>query len=158
MANNGSSKNETGIRILPPFIFLSAIVAALVLNWIFPIHVVPDIIQQPLGFLILACGLAPLPWLFGAFKHADTSIDPRIKPTNLITDGAYAKSRNPIYVAMIAISLGIGILNDAIWIIPTVWMAVHYLTRTVIEVEEAFLEAAFGADYVGYKTRVRRWL
>ena len=158
MARRKKTKNETGVRIVPPFIFLTAILLAFVLNWLLPIHVIPAILQQPLGISLIAAAIAPMPWIFGAFKRADTTIDPRSKPTSLITDGAYAYSRNPIYVAMITLSLGIGILSDTIWMLPTVWLAVRFLARTVIEVEEAFLEAAFGADYVAYKARVRRWI
>ncbi|MBL4784731.1 MAG: hypothetical protein JKY49_04805 [Cohaesibacteraceae bacterium] len=49
-------------------------------------------------------------------------------------------------------------MSSSIWMVPTVWMGVHYRTRTLIEVGEAFLKDAFGADYVDYKTRVRHWL
>jgi protein-S-isoprenylcysteine O-methyltransferase Ste14 len=53
---------------------------------------------------------------------------------------------------------GLSLLTGTLWsllLLPGVLLAVD---RGVIRREESYLEEHFGADYVEYQRRVRRWL
>ena len=81
-------------------------------------------------------------------------------PTNktiLKTGGLYKISRNPIYFGfdLMTISSILFLLNPIIIATGVFSMLVYHL---IIIGEEQFLEKAFGADYLEYKKKVRRYL
>jgi protein-S-isoprenylcysteine O-methyltransferase Ste14 len=97
-------------------------------------------------------------WAFARFIRAGTNIPTNRPTTALVTAGPYRFSRNPIYIALTLLYLGIALAVDSAWIaglIVPVLIAIRY---GVIAREESFLEQKFGAAYRDYKARVRRWL
>lgn len=158
MSGQDSQSNKMNVPVIPPFIFTIAMLIAFSINWFSPVHIVPDNVQLQLGFAVILIGLAPLPWIFFAFTRAKTTLHADHKASALITNGPYRFSRNPIYLSLISICLGIGICADNIWVLPALAAAIWYLFRTVIAVEEQYLEAHFGDEYRAYKQRVRRWI
>jgi protein-S-isoprenylcysteine O-methyltransferase Ste14 len=66
----------------------------------------------------------------------------------LVTDGFFAWSRNPIYVADALALLAFALLV----------LFIAYVDRFQIRPEERALRARFGADYERYCAKVRRWL
>ena len=76
----------------------------------------------------------------------------------LVTTGIHGWSRNPIYLGMFLIYIGIGLVVRSPWIlILTVLLAVT-MRYGVVAREETYLERRFGDAYRDYKARVRRWL
>jgi protein-S-isoprenylcysteine O-methyltransferase Ste14 len=72
--------------------------------------------------------------------------------------GPFRFSRNPIYVGDWLIYLGVMLILQTAWpmlFAPLVWLIIRY---GVIRHEEAHLAARFGAEYVDYLNKVRRWL
>ena len=84
------------------------------------------------------------------------------KPANQRTrssyPGPYSISRNPIYIALSLIHLGIGVLSDSLWVVGLIVPALLTIRYGVIAREERYLDAKFGDDYRRYKASVRRWL
>jgi len=76
----------------------------------------------------------------------------------MVTDGLYGLSRNPIYVALTGIALGIGIAADNAWVLSMLVPTLAIMRTGVIAREERYLEGKFGAAYRQYKAAVRRWL
>ena len=79
-------------------------------------------------------------------------------PRVLITDGPFAWSRNPTYLAGMFIWLGWAIFyGSVVMLIWTVvgWMLLNYLK---VPQEERGLEARFGEAYRAYRRRVPRWI
>jgi protein-S-isoprenylcysteine O-methyltransferase Ste14 len=82
-----------------------------------------------------------------------------MKPTTaLVTEGPFRYSRNPIYVALTLLYVGVALLINALWILLLVVPAVLVLRYGVIAREEAYLTRKFGDAYRQYTTQVRRWL
>ena len=84
-------------------------------------------------------------------------------PTNLpatrfVARGAYAISRNPMYVGGSAFFLGIGFTAGSLWLLTAYLPLGLYLRLYVVPREEAYLEQTFGDDYRAYCAKVRRWL
>ena len=52
----------------------------------------------------------------------------------------------------------IAILRKSVWAILLLPFVVSIIQREVIGCEERYLERAFGAEYLAYKRRVRRWV
>jgi protein-S-isoprenylcysteine O-methyltransferase Ste14 len=78
--------------------------------------------------------------------------------TALITEGPFRFTRNPLYLSLALLYLGIGLWLGALWpivLLPALMLLVQQL---VVLREEAYLESRFGDAYRTYRNRVRRWL
>ena len=117
---------------------------------------------------VLAAGAALLAMLglsvdiagFMAFRRHQTTINP-LRPertVELVTDGIYRYTRNPMYVGQLILLLAWAawLAHPIAVLMPPVFVA--YLTRFQILAEERMLAAKFGEIYANYKNRVRRWL
>ncbi len=153
-----STKDAPNVIAVPPLIYLAFLAVGLLLDYLFPVPVLPNSIQYAVGFGIsIASGLI-MPFVLLRFKNANTNFDPRKPTTRIITTGPYRYSRNPSYVSLTMLYLGIAIAADSVWVlaglIPTL-VVMHY---GVILREEQYLENKFGEEYLRYKNTVRRWL
>ena len=110
------------------------------------------------GGVSIVLGTALALWGVAVFRRAHTTILPFRAPTAVVTTGPYRFSRNPMYAGMTLAYAGAALILNTSWpllLLPIVLLA---MVKLVITREEAFLAATFGADYVGYTHRVRRWL
>ena len=81
------------------------------------------------------------------------------KPTQaLVTTGIHGWSRNPIYLGMFLMYVGIGLAVRSPWVLILTLLLVLTMRYGVVAREEAYLERRFGDAYRDYKARVRRWL
>ena len=76
----------------------------------------------------------------------------------MIEEGPYRHSRNPLYVGMLALYLGLALLAPTFWGLVLFPAAVLLVLWGAIHPEERFLRERFGAPYDEYTRRVRRWL
>ena len=80
----------------------------------------------------------------------------RVSPM-LRTDAAFAVSRNPIFLGMMAFVLGLTLWSPSA-VTVTLLAAAYIAIEVQIRGEEAFLERVHGEAYRAYRARVRRWL
>ena len=151
--------NDTpGIRVIPPAIYLAALLVGFLVDWLWPVRLLPDPMRYGLGGLLVLASLVAIYPVLRSFKRAKTPFDTRRAANALVTEGLFGYSRNPGYVSMIVLCVGIAVLADNMWVITTTAIATVFLDRHVVAAEERHLEARFGAAYRTYKSRVRRWL
>jgi protein-S-isoprenylcysteine O-methyltransferase Ste14 len=150
--------DHSGVAFPPPFLYAIPLAAGLLLHWAHPIVLMPRGAAVPLGVLLVALGLALVGFAMGSFFRARTSPIP-IKPTTAIVEtGPYRFTRNPMYLGLAALYLGVTLWVDSLWPVLFLPVALFAVQRFVIAREELYLEAKFGEQYRGYKARVRRWL
>ena len=94
-------------------------------------------------------------WLFG--RH-ETGLLPGQATSTIIETGPYRVSRNPLYLGLLALYLGLAFLAPSAWALILFPVAVLLVTWGAIRPEERFLHERFGAAYDDYARRVRRWL
>ena len=153
------SKSETGIHIIPPLVFLATFVLAWLVHWLFPLGLgLPMALRWLLGAILILGPLAVIPHLFTLFRRAGSEYDIRKVPKGLVTEGLFRWSRNPGYVALIVLGVGVAILFDNLWVLLLIVPATIIVRREVVLKEEALLEREFGEKYRRYKSRVRRWI
>jgi len=92
------------------------------------------------------------------FQAAGTNIPPSLPTTALVVDGIYRRTRNPLYLGMTLVYLGVGVAAGSIWAIVLVVPLLWIINSGVIVREESYLERKFGDAYRAYKARVRRWV
>jgi protein-S-isoprenylcysteine O-methyltransferase Ste14 len=155
----GAAQDHADVRILPPLLFLGSIALGALLQWLAGIPLgAGGALRAVAGLALVALGVAALAWALVWMRRTHQDPDPRKPSPELIVGGPFRCSRNPIYVGMALIQLGIGVALGNGWILlllpPTLW----WLQRSVIEPEEAYLGRRFGAAYAAYRESVRRWL
>ena len=149
--------DSPGVITIPPLIYLVFLVPGIALDLLFPVGLLPNLIQYIVGFVLIATSVVLLPSAFGRFRATGTNVDVRKPTTAIIKDGPYRFSRNPLYLSMSLLYLGIGVASDSVWILGTLIPALAVMHYGVILREEAYLERKFGEEYLRYKQSVRRW-
>lgn len=151
-------KDTPSVIAPPPLIYLSGLLLGGIVSWFYPFPFLPKTLAIIIGILMIFVGIGAIALIWKQMRDVKTNIEPW-KPTTAILDtGFYAVSRNPIYLAMILIYLGASCLFNSIWFLPFLPMAILIINYGVILREEKYLEAKFGAEYLSYKSRVRRWI
>lgn len=79
------------------------------------------------------------------------------QPSHLVTNGVFAYSRNPIYVAFFMPILSLAVLSP-LASLAALGLYILGMNLLVIQREERVLESGFGDEYRAYKARTRRWL
>ncbi len=145
-------------RILPPVYLLAAVAIMASLQYFAPIG---TILRPPityLGVLLIAIGLGVVGWPAVTFGRVGTPIKPFEDSTHLVTGGMYRVSRNPMYLGMVVVLLGIAVLFGNISPFISIPIFIWLIQTNFIRHEEAMLEKTFGDEYREYKNVVRRWL
>jgi protein-S-isoprenylcysteine O-methyltransferase Ste14 len=108
--------------------------------------------------VLVAVGVGTVFFAIRAMRRADTPVDPYEPTTALVIDGPFRFTRNPLYLSLTLVYLGITSLMNAFWPLMLLPAALVIMQRGVIVREERYLESKFGEEYLRYKAKVRRWL
>ena len=93
-----------------------------------------------------------------AFKEFDTTVKPFEASSHLITDGVFRISRNPMYLGMFLILIGLGLSLGSLLPIIFPFIFARIIKRRFILAEEKMLKEKFGKEWLFYKNEVRRWI
>jgi len=111
------------------------------------------------GVLLIALAAPVLLESFARFALEGLGTPAPVLPTqHLVVKGFYRYVRNPMYVAVVSIIIGQGLLlgNVALLVYAAVaWVAFFGF---VLSYEEPKLRKTYGAEYQAYCARVRRWI
>ncbi len=144
--------------LLPPTLFCICLALMFLLWWVWPIGTLFAIPINLLGLAPLAAGLALSMAGSNHFARIGTTINTFDEPGQLVTDGWFRYSRNPMYLGFALALIGAFILLGAISPTLGVFIFVVAADRWYIPYEEKKMMAKFGEAYQDYKHRVRRWI
>ena len=160
--SSGSGDHDNaGVIAHPPLIYLGSLLLGLTIDWGLGLPALP----LPDG--IAGHALAAVPGVFGAgllfaaaarFIRAGTNIPTHRPATALVTEGLYRFSRNPIYLGLTLVYLGLALGISSLGALALLPIVLAVMQVGVIRREERYLERKFGERYLAYKSRVRRWL
>jgi protein-S-isoprenylcysteine O-methyltransferase Ste14 len=150
-------KDNPGV-IARPLIYLGALALGLGLHAASRVTALPATAARVLGVVLIACAVAVAVPAFRAMARAGTSFRTERPTTAIVTDGPFRYTRNPIYVALTLLYVGIGMVLNALWVLLLIVPVIVVMQLGVIAREERYLERKFGDEYRRYKVRVRRWL
>jgi protein-S-isoprenylcysteine O-methyltransferase Ste14 len=142
--------------IKPPYIFFILVVVFGFLHFYYPIKQLIYFPYTLFGILILILGLCIDIWAIASFKWQGTPIY-FTRPRMLIDRGPYKYSRNPMYIGVIGILLGVSILLGSLisFLAPILFFI--YVKIFIIPWEEKMLRENFGKYYGEYRGKVREW-
>jgi len=138
--------------------FIILLILSILLGLAFP---APAVLYAPythFGAIIIGAGLLVALWSRSLFLKSKTTLSPYELPTSLVTGGPFRISRNPMYLGMAAMLLGVSTLLGTLAAFAFPAMFVMIIDALFIPNEETKLEKTFGAKYRKYKSEVRRWL
>ena len=147
------------LKLPPPVRTLIFLIAAAILSFVLGWPKVPGLPFPPIGIALVVIAFIPPVWAAWLFRREGTEIVPTsLANRALVTRGPYRLTRNPMYLGLITLALGIAIWVGA-WPMFLAPIAVFATTNFVhIPFEEAKMRRQFGSAYDDYVARVRRWL
>jgi protein-S-isoprenylcysteine O-methyltransferase Ste14 len=154
--------DNPGVIARPPLIYLGFLVAGIILD-----RAGPAVSSaQPFGgsgrffvaAILLVIGIAMLRSAMARFRAAGTNVPTPMPSLALVTNGLYAFSRNPIYISLTTIYLGLAVAADSVWSVILLVPILMLIRYGVIAREERYLARKFNGAYVDYRNRVRRWI
>jgi protein-S-isoprenylcysteine O-methyltransferase Ste14 len=114
--------------------------------------------RVPLGWALLLFFLGWNGWSLWLFNRHETGLLPGQETRAIIEEGPYRLSRNPLYVGLLALYLGLALLAPTFWGLVLFPAAVLLVLWGAIHPEERYLHERFGPPYNDYTRRVRRWV
>jgi protein-S-isoprenylcysteine O-methyltransferase Ste14 len=122
-------------------------------------QIIPEsIVATIVGIIVLIVGIGLQVICIRIFKQAKTTPLFQKPVSNILQTGPYAKSRNPIYIAVFLQFLGLAFLINTWWLILVLSILYVYLRFGVIAREESYLLQRFQDEYRTYQSKVPRWL
>jgi protein-S-isoprenylcysteine O-methyltransferase Ste14 len=147
------------MRIVPPLWIVILLVIGLCIHWLLPTRDILDWRCYPAGIILFVLGIFSVFWAGSLFRKRGTEILPH-SPTNklLMMDGPYRFTRNPMYLGMTLVLLGIAFFVGTLpmFLVPVVFFCI--INFVFIPFEEAKMQRQFGDQFANYKQRVRRWI
>ena len=144
-----------------PWVFVLAYLLGVIVHLLAPLTIrSPKAVAllRWIGLVPLGVGLLIAFTALGLFKRSSTTTVPFETPTQLVVRGPYRFSRNPMYLGLSLLYVGVAATQGLLWPLFPLPLVIVYVNRVVIPVEERRLQEVFGAEYDQYRAKVRRWL
>jgi protein-S-isoprenylcysteine O-methyltransferase Ste14 len=147
------------LKLPPPIWALIYLAIAVALSLTYAWRALVDLRVVPLGITLIAIGATSMFWAVSVFRSAGTELNPTSETNKrLVVQGPFRITRNPMYLGIVLVSLGI-----AFWVGSLPMFAVPILAFATanwvhIPFEEAKMRRQFGTAFDAYTAKVRRWV
>jgi protein-S-isoprenylcysteine O-methyltransferase Ste14 len=153
-----TAADNPGVIARPPLLYGAAFLVVLALRWLSPMPILGRSVLLWPGLAIVVLGVGLATWGRRTMSAAGTNIDPALPTTAIVDSGPFRYSRNPLYLALTGVYLGLTLAFDTWWgmvVLVPLAIAMH---GGVVRREERYLEQKFGDAYRQYRSRVRRYI
>jgi protein-S-isoprenylcysteine O-methyltransferase Ste14 len=153
-----TTTDHPNVLVFPPLLYSGTLLVSLLLHWFKPWYLPHAWPVRIVGVGLIAAAAALGIWGERTLKRGGTNVNPREPTLAIVSDGPYRFTRNPLYLALAGLCLGIALAVGTVWplvfLVP-VLLITHY---GIIKREERYLARKFGEPYGAYMARVRRWI
>ena len=112
-----------------------------------------------LGVALIAVGFAMAFWAALLFRREGTELNPTSETNkSLVLRGPYRFTRNPMYLGLIFLTLGVGFAVGSLPMFAVPLLLFATANWVHIPFEEAKMHRQFGAAFGKYTSQVRRWI
>ncbi len=152
-------ENSAKVGFPPPLVFIGFLLLGLAADRFLalPPLGIPLALRIMLAALAIGGGAALLIAALGGFRRAGTPPEPWREVSAFVASGIYRFTRNPMYLGMAAIHLGLALSFGSLGALVGLLPAIFAIQTQVIAREEAYMARRFGSEYAAYRQRVRRW-
>ncbi|MBI2737235.1 MAG: isoprenylcysteine carboxylmethyltransferase family protein [Rhodospirillales bacterium] len=151
-------RDSADVKILPPIVLAVALGLGIPIGILLPTRLLPVEVAFPLGLGFVAFSVFLVFAALHELKKKRTAFDVR-KPTSAIAQtGVFRVTRNPIYLSMMLLYVGLSLLVNSPWMLLLAIPTGSALCLAAIKPEERYLETKFGDSYRAYRAAVPRWI
>lgn len=147
-----------GFPDLPPIWWAGSIAIIYLVQWTLPGWHFQAGWLDILSRIIFFAALAIIAWSAIWFWFKKTPIEPHHTPKNLIIEGPYRLSRNPIYLGLVLLTVASALGKGSVIGILCAAVLWKVLDKRFAAKEEALLIETFGPEAETYLAQTRRWL
>jgi protein-S-isoprenylcysteine O-methyltransferase Ste14 len=155
-----NKQDNPGVYVPPPLFYFLIFIAAILIQKEIPLDgaLFQSQTIKILGIVFFVIALFFLIRSLRQFIQSKNTLIP-IKPaSSLQTNGVYNISRNPMYVGLAIVYLGVTCFIGNWWNIILFPLLLLIVQEYIIKSEEKYLERKFSQQYKEYRKKVRRWL
>ena len=152
-----SHPDHAEVAFHPPLLLFGSIGLGFAARWLAPAGFLPSGLALAVGPILTTVAFGLFFWAVLTMLRGGASIPTGQATDYVIFGGPYRFSRNPIYLGMVLLQIGVGIWSNSLWFIGLAVLSALLLNWGVISREERYLARKFGQQYLTYKGRVRRW-
>lgn len=157
-----SSRPNALLYVPPPLLFVITFFAGIGLQRLTPISISSFRlvrIAHVVGIGMVAAGvLLALTSVAIFLLMARTTLIPHGSASKLVNWGPYRFTRNPMYVSLVTVYLGVAGLLGQVWPLLLLALPVTFMHRITIPFEEARMRSLFGDEFDQYCNQTRRWI
>ncbi|HEY8260647.1 MAG TPA: isoprenylcysteine carboxylmethyltransferase family protein [Methylosinus sp.] len=146
------------VKVLPPFIFLAFLSLGVSAGLSSSARMAAPETATTMGVILIVASVTIVGLAFDALARAETPIDVRRPTATLVTTGIFSATRNPIYLSMTLLHIGVAFFVNSPWTFLLAAPMTSTLCLIAIKPEERYLERKFGDAYRAYRARTPRWL
>jgi protein-S-isoprenylcysteine O-methyltransferase Ste14 len=118
-----------------------------------PLGFLPPPADSLVGWVVVGSGMALRAWSELQFARHKTSHDHRATASALITTGPFQFSRNPVYIGLLILLVGLAMMLNTLWVLFFTPLALLVMQFHVVPREEACLEQIFPYAYPSVVSR-----
>ena len=151
-------KDCANVMAFPPLVFAVILLAGMVLQFVCPLPLFHWHPSRWIGGVLAVVSAVLAKWGEIALRRAGTNVKPSEPTTAIVQGGPFRFSRNPLYLSLMMLYVGVSLMFNAlmpILLLPLLVAVVHF---GIVRREERYLETKFGEPYRHYRQKVRRWL
>ena len=147
------------LKIPPPIWTLAYVLAAAAISYAAGWPLLPGLPFPPLAIALIIVGVTSSVSAAALFRRSGAVLNPTAKTNpRLITTGPYRFTRNPMYLGLVLVALGITFWVGT-WPMFLAPLAAFATANWVhIPFEEQRMRQQFGAAFDAFTGRVRRWI
>lgn len=148
------------VRFPPPVVFLTSTLAGVASHYLVLAANVPlaRAVSAIVGTFVGLVGLTIMVLARILFSRTGQSPIPWKPTPELILTGPYRFTRNPMYVGVTVLQIGLGVAVNNLWIAAFALPALTIIHFIAVLPEEKYLSDKFGESYQTYLARVRRYI
>jgi len=160
MTQAESAERGANVRFPPPLVYLAFILLGVALRYAMaPLRVpVNRYMALAAGMVVLLGGLGLIVEAWKLFHRTGQDPKPWKTTPEIVLSGPYRFTRNPMYVGMVLIQIGLGLALNNLWIVLLSAFSLLVIHFIAVMPEEEYLSEKFGDAYRSYLSKVRRYL
>ncbi len=142
-------------------VFGIPLLISLVLGISWPFHIASGMLRWvfiPIGVILFILGVGLMIAARRELAQHSQPTDPGKPTTRIVESGVFSYSRNPLYLGIVILVVGVGLILNYWWVIIMLLPEILLCHFILIFPEEHYLSAVFGEEYQVYKHSVYRWV
>jgi len=153
-----STADNPGVIAIPPLLYLGAFIVFLILQWLWPMPIGRRSVVLWPGLVLSGLGVGLAIWGRRTMIAAGTNVRPTLPAKVLVASGPFRYSRNPLYIALTLLYVGLTMIVDTWWGLIVLVPLLAVMHVGVVLREERYLARKFGESYEQYRSTVRRYV